>query len=140
MDAPDAYPIVLFALCLWREARGELYTTKTGVAWTIRNRVKNPRWWGHDWIGVILMPWQFSSFNHNDPNSSKFPMTTDPVWPECLEIASKVYSEPPTLYDNTAGAVSYFDASLDGDPPKWATDGSQIKTVDIGKIHFFKLA
>jgi hypothetical protein len=30
--------------------------------------------------------------------------------------------------------------SLDTDPPKWAIDGSNVKTVDFGRLHFYKLA
>ncbi len=138
IDYEDSYPLTLLALVIWREAQGENYATKLGVACSIRNRVQNPRWWGHDWIGVILMPWQYSSFNHGDPNSAKFPLLTDPVWSDCMDIAQKVYLGG--IGDTTQDATSYFDNSLDYNPPKWATDGSQVHTLDIGALHFYKLA
>lgn len=140
MNPQDAYSFILFALCIWRESRGELITTKQAVAWSIKNRVLSPGWWGHSWTGVILMPWQYSSFNHNDPNATKWPVTTDPSWTDSLTVAEQVFNADPLLPDPTHGATSYFDQSLDTDPPKWAIDGSMVKTVDFGRLHFYKLA
>ena len=137
IDINDAYPITLLALCIWREARGEVYATKQAVACSIRNRVQRPGWWGHSWIGCILMPHQYSSFNRNDPNASKFPEANEPAWQDSFDIATKVYQG--TMGDNSAGATSYFDASLDDDPPKWTTDGSNTHTVDLGRLRFYKL-
>lgn len=139
MTPRDSYAFILLALCVWREARGENYIAKTGVAWTIRNRVQKPAWWGHDWEGVILCPFQFSSFNHNDPNASKMPSWIDHAWQDALDIACKVFGETASIPDPTDGATSYFDMSLDSKPPKWATDGSNVKTVDYGRLHFYKL-
>ena len=138
MTPADMYSVVLLALCIWREARGELYDAKTGVAWTIKNRVAKPGWWGHSWVSVILQPWQFSSFNHNDPNSGKFPTEADPSWQDSLDVAYKVFND--AIPDPTGGATSYFDKSMDSDPPKWSSDGSNVKTVDLGALHFYKLA
>ena len=140
MSPSDAYPFTLLALCLWREARGELYDTKVCVAWSIRNRVQKPGWWGSSWETVVLMPFQYSSFNHGDPNAAKLPHSSDPTFQDCLAIAGKLYAEPPTIPDPTGGATSYFDMSLDTDPPKWATDGSQVKTLDMGRLHFYRVA
>jgi cell wall hydrolase len=140
MNLQDMYALMLLALCIWREARGELITTKIAVAWSIRNRVKDPRWWGHDWAGVILMHDQYSSFNHGDPNATKLPLPADPSWQDSLNTAAKVFAEPPLLSDPTGGATSYFDMSLDTDPPKWSFDGSMVKTLDLGRLHFYKLA
>lgn len=136
---PDAsYDFVLLALCIWREARGELLETKQAVGWSIRNRVYHPKWWGHSWSGVILMPYQYSSFNHNDPNSSKLPVATDPSWEDSLRVASWVYSPESPSSDLSHGADSYFDMSMDTNPPSWASDGSKVHTVDMGRLHFYK--
>lgn len=138
------YDFILFALCIWREARGEALNTKQAVAWSIRNRVLNPGWWGHSFETVILMPYQYSSFNRTDPNATKLPMMTDPTWADCLLVSQQVYSTDPQtapqIPDPTNGATSYFDASMDANPPTWATDGSMKKTADIGRIHFYKKA
>lgn len=134
----DIYPFNLLALCIWREARGESLATKQAVAWSIKNRTLRPRWWGSSWETCILKPYQYSSFNHNDPNSSKLPLSTDVSWQECITVAGQVYSNPPDISDPTSGADSYFDISLDNNPPSWATDDSKVKTCDVGRIHFYK--
>jgi N-acetylmuramoyl-L-alanine amidase len=142
MNPGTAYEFILLALCLWREARGELSTTKLAVAWSIRNRVANPGWWGKTWAEVILAPWQYSSFNHNDPNATKWPAELDPSWQDSLTVASQVYSDDlhdaPILPDPTDGATSYYDMSMDTDPPSWAVDGSQVHVCDWGRLHFYK--
>lgn len=135
MKPNDIYCVFLIALCVWREARGETADAKNAVAWSIRNRVTNPRWWGHDYVGVILMPYQYSSFNRNDPNSTKFPATNDPTWEDSMKAALAVYSNPPTVPDGSIGADSYFDKSLDLNPPSWSKIA--VKTADIGSFHFF---
>jgi hypothetical protein len=86
------------------------------------------------------MPWQYSSFNHNDPNATKWPMETDNSWQECLSVAADIGSDTPSIADPTGGATSYFDMSLDLNPPKWAEDGSQVKTCDYGRLHFYAVA
>lgn len=144
MNPSQMYDFILLSLCVWREARGEPLSTKQAVAWTIRNRVLNPGWWGSGWVGVILHPYQFSSFNANDPNATKLPLTSDLSWQDCQATAQGVYSPDPgtqpSLPDNSLGATFYYDKSLDNNPPAWSTDGSMIKTVDIGHLHFYKRA
>ncbi len=136
--------IGLLALVLWREARGEDVATKRAVAWSIRNRVANPGWWGKTWWGVILMPEQYSSFNHNDPNATKWPLQIDPSWEECLSVAISVYTEDvkqtPSIPDPTSGATSYFDRSMDSNPPSWALDRSMKHVLNSGNLRFYAKA
>jgi len=136
LTANDYYPVILLALCIWREARGEPFDAKTAVAWSIRNRVNRPRWWGHTFESCILMPYQYSSFNRNDPNSAKLPVSSDPNWTDALTIAIDVYLPTPTLGDKSCGADSYYDRSLDGCPPEWAAQANH--TADVGAFHFFR--
>src|SRR5690242_18548874 len=136
INADDYYPIVLLALCIWREARGEPFDAKVAVAWSVRNRVIRPRWWGHSFEGCILMPYQYSSFNRADPNSTKLPASSDPSWVDSLTIAISVYQGNSTFSDKSCGADSYYDRSLDGNPPEWAA--SAIHTADVGSLHFFR--
>lgn len=136
IELADVYPLALLAICVWREARGESIETKTAVACSIRNRVSRPGWWGHNWTSVILMPWQYSSFNANDPNSRLLPHDNDPSWEESLNAAYAVYCNQ--VEDTTQGADSYFDRSLDQNPPAWATDGTKTHTVDSGRLHFYR--
>jgi N-acetylmuramoyl-L-alanine amidase len=132
----DAYDdLHLLALCVWREARGEIYDAKFGVACSIRNRVNHPTWWGHNYHEVILEKWQYTSFDPSDPNSKKFPQDTDHSYVDCLKAAAAVIGG---AGDTTSGASSYFDRSLDTHPPKWATDGSNVHTVDVGHLHFYE--
>lgn len=41
------------------------------------------------------------------------------------------------LADTAGGATSYYDKSLDSRPHKWATDGSNVHTVDFGNLRFW---
>ena len=138
MNPQQMYELVLLALCLWREARGETVAAKEAVAWCIRNRVTHPTWWGTDWCSVILKPWQFSSFNANDPNAVKWPRPNDASWQSCLVIANAVYAGEGQ--DPTHGATHYFDDSLKDNPPKWATDESLEPAGKIGRLNFYRRA
>jgi N-acetylmuramoyl-L-alanine amidase len=129
--------LYLIALCNWREARGESLATKVGQAWTVRNRVLQPRWWGTSWVGVITKFAQYSSFNPDDPNSRKWPLPKDPAWADCFKVAELVYSG--SIPDPTFGATHYFDASLDSHPPTWATDGTMTKTAELERLRFYRM-
>ncbi len=136
-DNNEFYSVFIMALCIWREARGESIPAKQAVAWVIRNRAAHPSWWGGPSIpSVVLKPYQFSSFNRNDPNSTKFPSPEDLSWVASLNAAQDVLTDK--VPDPTGNAVFYFDKSLDSSPPSWATDGSTDWTVDIGSLHFYK--
>ena len=126
-----SYEALLIALCVWREARGEIYEAKVAVSWCIRNRASKPGWWGTDIYSVITKPFQFSSFNAGDPNSTKFPAPDDAAWRDCLKTNSEVL-------DPTNGATYYFDRSLDGNPPRWAASMEHV--ANIGNLRFFKSA
>ena len=137
MYTPEqAYELILLMLCIWREARGEPMSAKHGVGWVIRNRAlkSGKSWWGDSYVGVILKPWQFSSFNPSDPNAAKFPMPDDPSFGECLLAAKHVYDG--TAADNTGGATSYYDDSIAANPPKWAA--TLTPSAKIGRLNFFK--
>ena len=125
----------LLGLVIWREARGEIDEAQLGVGCSIRNRVKKGGWWGNTYRTVILKPWQYSSFNEGDPNSTKFPDPNDAVWLQCLENASLIING--NCDDNTGGAQSYFDRSLDNNPPNWAA--TMTHTLDLGRLHFYKV-
>jgi N-acetylmuramoyl-L-alanine amidase len=126
----------LMKLCVWREARGEGMLGKRGVAHVIQNRADDPSWWGHDFRSVILKPWQFSSFNAADPNSSKWPAPGDSSLQDRANICEAVAAGKDG--DVTTGATSYYDISIQ--PPKWAADGGNILTLAVGRLRFYKLA
>lgn len=135
----DFYDLFLMALCVWREARGESMEAKRAVAWVIRNRADKPSWWGGPSIAsVVLHPYQFSSFNHNDPNATKMPTPQDPAWIASLIAAYEAYAK--SSNDISEGSVDYFDKSMDANPPPWAIDGSLEHVCDLGSFHFYKPA
>lgn len=112
MDAPSALlNRFLLALCIWREARGETPRGRRLVGQVIVNRVCDKRW-PNTVEGVILQPWQFSSFNKNDPNVALYPTSTDPSWPDCVAAADAVLDEA-AIFTN---ANHYHVAGLD---PAW---------------------
>lgn len=120
LNRDQAWEYALLALCVWREARGEVYSGKLGVAWSVRNRVMTPgkTWWGDDWEEVILKPWQYSAFNPGDPNAVKFPgdPKKDPAWLECMQAAEDAYSG--ISADPTGGATHYY--AVGTPQPAWA--------------------
>lgn len=131
-----ASPRKVAGLCVWREAQGEKDLARRGVAHSIANRAADPGWWGHDVVSVVLKPFQYSSFNTNDPGHNKWPDTTDTSWQDCLSVVDLVLAGMDA--DPTSGATSYFDISIDGHPPKWATDGEFEFTVQLGRLKFFR--
>src|SRR5262249_43555912 len=137
----QAVELAMLVMVLGREAGNQPDEAILGVACSIRNRVQAglPRW-GKDWETVIERAWQYSSIAgpKSDPNLQKYPNMAFAPWPKCLQIAELVYSGE--VADNTGGAHSYFDRSLDAAPPTWATDGEFVRTVDLGAFHFFRLA
>ena len=76
----------------------------------------------------ILKPWAFSSFNSDDPNSTKYPTPNEPSWLDCLH-ATRENGD----YDPTDGAVFYFSLPLTAPPKAWGP--VKISTV-IGGLTF----
>ena len=130
-----AYSKILVAICIWREARGESLEAKRAVGWSIRNRVLADGWFGKGWVDVVLKPWQFSSFNYNDPNASRLPHENSGGWEECLQVAADVIAGEGT--DPVSGATHYHDKSLDDKLPPWAVGQPQIAS--IGNLRFYKV-
>lgn len=141
---------VLAALLAWGEARGESRLGRLAVVWTAKNRATRRNWPLRD---VILQPWQFSSFNQNDPNREKM---LDPIafssresWEDCWDDAQAVISgaEP----DPTGGASHYCTLALWGNPTppghsvKWFHQieieaGRTVETARIGHHVFARAA
>lgn len=131
MSLQDTYPLILGALCVWREARGENYISKLGVWWVIKNRAAALHIPDDTIAAVVTRPKQFSSFNQNDPNVIQYPRALDHAWLDCLSVVEGVDTDP------TGGATNYHSLP-DGVPwPNWA-DPKKL-TVTIGKFKFYKL-
>lgn len=139
-SAAQAMELAMLVLVVGREAGNQPREAMLAVACSIRNRVdaRKARW-GDAWEDVIEHAWQYSSIAGPaaDPNLRKYINLSIAPWPTALEVSELVYSR--NVSDTTAGAHSYFDRSLDANPPTWSTDGEFVHTVDIGAFHFFKL-
>lgn len=133
------YEIVLLALTLWREARGEPYEAKIAVAHTVKNRLSHPGWWGNDWISVLTKKWQYSSLTDpKDPQLSNWPAASDNSFEECLTVAERVVTG---MYNSPLkGIDSYYDDSLQGDlRPKWAREHPERFVGKIGRLNFYNM-
>jgi len=128
--------IEIVALAIWREARGEPYEGQRAVGWCIKNRVCKPGWWGHDWHSVVLKPFQFSSFNKNDPNEKVWPSEMDTAWSQCFSIAGNIVGGADTQ-DLTDGASSYYDRSIEF-PASWGLESEWENTLNIHRLRFWK--
>ena len=117
----DVYPLIMAALCLWRESRGESREGKEGVWAVIWNRLKSGKW-GGNLVAVVTATKQFSCFNRSDPQVTLYPSPTDNRWLECLDIVSK---DPPDLLD---GAMFYFNPIIV--TPEWSKHMKLVKRIE----------
>jgi hypothetical protein len=166
---PTRDPIVAFVggLCAYREARGETAATQFAQACSVCNRVMQPCWWGTDVITVVLKPFQYSSFNFNDPNNLVWPLGVKRpntnlwglyqnnllhtflkgVMADAMETSgddawfsclnSFNNAARGTLTDPTNGATHYYDKSI-GFPGAWGTESDWVNTATIGRLLFWK--
>lgn len=129
----------MLVLVMGREARGEDYETILRVGWSIRNRVMNPKYWGHDWLSVISHPLAYSSMvpptRDNDPNLRVYPEPEDAKWNLVIQAAENTYAGAGP--DPSAGANSYYDRSMDDDPPEWTRAATSQHIMDSGSLHFW---
>jgi len=140
-DAVTLANLYLLALVIWREARGTSFDAMKAVAFSVRNRVLHPSWWGKDWHSVITAHLQYSSFNAGDPNAVKYPQAEDPQWKAAVDVANTVYNGGATAAacpDPTNGSTHYYDRSLDENPPSWAKSPEMTHVSDIGPFHFYR--
>lgn len=130
------------ARTLWGEARGESLAGQEAVAHVILNRVaiaqaRERMWWGNTIREVCRKPYQFSCWNHDDPNYIKLMAVTprDPVFAQCLRIARRaVHGALSHSKDPTDGATHYH---TDVIMPSWAR--GQNPTALIGRHVFYRI-
>lgn len=129
---PEDAAVDVVARTLWGEARGEGAEGMQAVANVIANRVARPGWWGRDWRGVCLAPYQFSCWLPSDPNLIKLSMVTadDPAFAAALQIAASAVNG--TLADITGGATNYHAVGIH---PAWADE--MTVTAQIGRHVFY---
>ena len=132
---------------LMGEARGETYNARRGVADCILNRA------AHDGSiqAACTRPWQFSSWNHTDPNynlvtriakSDQLIIEIASAMHDCLIVFMEALDEHwrwlPTLSGvsgATANCTHYFDDSIA--PPTWADPRKFV--IKLGRLNFFSL-
>ena len=121
---------VLLARMLYGEARNCSNTEKVAIAYTAVNRAHDKKAWNGKTVkGAILKPWQYSCFNHNDPNRKqlKNPEAYSPkAFYTCLKIAKGVLSEK---FRDPAKATHYYNPAAVKNKPNWA-----YTTKKIGRI------
>lgn len=131
-DLRKSAEITLLALTVWREARGESRECRLAVAFSILNRVTNPKWWGNDILSVIRKKWQYSSLTDpKDRQLTTWPAFDDPTWFECLTVAMNALDG--SIPNPVPGADSYYDNSITA--PPWTKTARFAK--QIGRILFF---
>ena len=129
---------------LYGEARGEPPEGQKAVASVIMNRAAYARAHRYPMFGdgtvrsACLYPWQFSSWNHNDPNREKM-LALNLVMPDRVTSALMDIAEDAIageLPDSTGGALWYKTVSLPW-PHAWGEEVAPICT--IGHHAFYNL-
>lgn len=124
--------IVFLALTAWREASGESMEARTGVIFSILNRVQKPKWWGYDVLSVVKQKEQYTGLTHpGDPNLTRWPSSDEKSWRECLKVAKLAFDGE--IINPVPGADSYHDISID--PPYWARPEMFVR--QIGQLKFY---
>jgi len=127
---------LILARTLYGEARGEGRGGMEAVAAVIINRAAIGGWWGDSIISVAQKPWQFSTWNDNDPNrvliNDLKPGEGDLFFDLAYEIAGDAISGTD---DPTGGATHYHALSVN---PAW--DDEMVNTANIGQHKFYKVA
>lgn len=123
------YEIMLAALCIWREARGEGRDGMRAVAHVIKNRVTPEK----NVYSVVTQKWQFSSMTApGDSQTVLYPSPDDAYFQDAVQIATEVLQgDDPDL---TNGADHYFNPHVV--LPEWAAH--MTKVASIGNHDFYK--
>lgn len=127
----------ILQLTVWREARGADLTAMAAVASTIKNRAKDSRGrWPKTVQGVCLQPKQFSCFNPDDPNVTKYPFPGNADW-EAWERCGQAVKMTDDGWDAAEGANHYHTIPPDKPKPVWARPTAVVK--QVGTFTFYKL-
>jgi hypothetical protein len=139
------YDQLVTAICLLREAGGESLPVKAAVLSVIHNRANDPRHrWPRTLHEVVLQKYQFSSFNANDPNVTKWPKASVVGdWLAFWDCVGVVLG--PFLADATGGAQFYHDVSIAPPAEAWLGKGrtveelERMKTLELGRLVFYAI-
>lgn len=132
----------MLARTVWGEARGEGETGWAAVAWVIRNRAEwpgGPHWWGATVSAVCLHPYQFSCWNHNDPNFARLSATKSDTLENYAEIFAVGSSVMAGDIPDPTGRASHYEVR--GTTASWQADAVRrgIAPVRIGHHDFYRI-
>lgn len=131
-DSQYSVNMTFLALCVWRESRGEIYTAKLAVAYSVLTRVAKGGWFGDSLMSVLFKPEQYTSLTHEgDPNLVKYPKQDDPFWADSVQAAVAAISK--TVPNPAPDADSYFSGTVE---PDWATKATFIASVGAFKFYW----
>ncbi len=129
----------LLGLLIELEAGGEEQMGQVAVAWTVRNRVERPRWWGTNYPDVMWKPDQYTPIHDlNEAGELLAAVSTRETegTPLALWIARGVRSG--WIPDPTDGATHYYAPALLPEPPPWASSPKMSDRGTIGGHVFFR--
>lgn len=147
MSKVSAIDLDTMALTVWAEARGELPPGQKAVAWVIRNRWENPRWWSRqrgdgipdDTIAAVCRdPYQFSCWNSGDPQSKRLkdPATLNLADVQDIRVlCEKVLSESPD--DDPTHHADHYCTRFVAHKTKWAKTRTPV--AKIGSHWFYRI-
>jgi len=134
-DTDGLSDIEILAKTIYGENRSSGAHGMANVASVVLNRVNSGiNWWGNTIRTVCLCPWQFSTWNADDPNRPKIMAATqsDLDYSTAIGIAMEAFAG--TLPDSVNAATSYFARSM-ATPPKWAAGLTPVAE-DEGQLYF----
>lgn len=127
----------VLARTLWAEARGQGPDGMLAVACVIRNRARNPGWWGGPSLrSVCLKPLQFSCWNASDPQFKliRADAIRSLAFDTAMGIAAAVMAD--AVADITHGADHYCTAAV---APKTSWAKSRTPVAKIGAHWFYRI-
>lgn len=125
--------IDIVARTAYGEARGEGSEGLYAVCCVIRNRVRDPGWWGNTWSSVCLKRAQFSCWNPGDPNRAVIEQVNESEhrFRMARKVAQRVIDGSPDITD---GATHYHTRDV---APAWSQ--GRRPTMTIGAHLFYKI-
>ena len=131
--------IVLLALTIYSEARGEPVEGQLAVAHVVFNRVERGGWWGDTIADVVLSPHQFSGFKKGGFLESWLGaiglsgVMRREEYGDCELIAGLALEG--LTKDPTEGATNFHAVWME-EPPDWALEMERL--CQIGEHVFYK--
>ena len=135
----------ILAMTIAGEARGEPIQGQIAVAWVVKNRADNPKWWGNDIISVCLRRYQFEMYNflvkeEIDWRDLYMGIRQHSQWDAIRAVTKRIHRAIAEavivglIPDPTSGSTHYYNPKYAS--PAWANDLEYVKT--IGQHRFYR--